>query len=64
MSYWNEGQAMTLLRKAHDLDASMSSLEEFAKSVRNWTMWREGMENYISEHDVPDMDNGASQTGT
>ena len=40
LSYCNEGQAMTLLRKAHELNASMTSLEEFAKTARNWTMWR------------------------
>ncbi len=63
LSYCNEGQAMTLLRKAHELNASMTSLEEFAKTTRNWTMWREGIENYIAQHDVPETDDAANQTG-
>ncbi len=61
-SYCNDGQAMTLLRKAHDLNASMTSLEDLAKSANNWTVWGEGMESYIAEHDVIKTDDAASQT--
>jgi hypothetical protein len=57
--YCNEQQAMGLLRKALELDASLASLEELAKSAKNWTAWRAEMEDYISEHEsesTPDRD--------
>lgn len=50
LSYCNVGQAMHLLQEAHGLDASVESLETFAKSAKNWTTWRAGMEAFISQH--------------
>lgn len=60
LSYCNERQAITLLRRALDLDADLTSLEEFAKSAGTWTEWRTGMEEYIlrSEADSEDTSHG------
>jgi hypothetical protein len=63
-SYCNDGLAMELLRRAHDLNASISSMEEFAKTAPNWTTWRSGMEDYITEHKSPEPDEPATQKGT
>lgn len=53
-SYCNDGLALSLLRRAHDLNASISGLEEFAKAAKNWTAWREGIVDYITQHETPD----------
>lgn len=60
-SYCNEGHAMELLRRAHDLNASMSSLEGFAKTAKNWTAWQDGIEHYIAKRESPDTDEPATQ---
>lgn len=51
LSYCNEHQALTLLRRALELDATLESLEELAKSTKNWTAWRTAIEDYISQHE-------------
>jgi len=48
LSYLNEWRALTLLKTAADLGADMDDLEEQAKSVRNWTEWRSGIEEFIA----------------
>ena len=47
LSYLNEGMALQLLRAAVDANASLESLENHAKSVRNWTEWRAGIEGFV-----------------
>ena len=49
LSYLNEGMALELLREALDAGASLDSLEKHAKSVRNWTEWRTGIEDFINQ---------------
>lgn len=50
LSYCHEQLAMTLLRRALQFNASLPSLEEFAKNVTNWTAWRMGMEDFIAQN--------------
>jgi hypothetical protein len=61
LHYCNDGHAIGLLRRAYDFNASLDSLEQFAKTAKNWTEWRNGMENYIAQHDAPDPDEPATQ---
>ena len=49
LSYINELLALQLLQKAMELDASLDSLEQHAKAVKNWTQWRQAVENFIYE---------------
>ena len=52
LSYCNEHQALSILRRAFELDASLESLEELAKSAKNWTAWRAAIVNYITENEL------------
>jgi len=67
LSYLNERQALQLLRAALDASASLESLETHAKSVRNWTEWRTGIEEFIDrrnegyEEDESEMDEEGEQ---
>ena len=54
LSYLNETLALQLLSQAVALNADLDSLENHAKSVRNWTQWRQALENYINEHENVD----------
>jgi len=45
--YVDEKLVLKLLQKAVEADASIDSLEEHAKSVRNWTQWRGEIEDFI-----------------
>lgn len=56
LSYCNEQQAITLLRRANELNAGLNSLEEFARAANNWTAWRAGMDQFITEHDSGGID--------
>ncbi len=47
LSYCNEGLAIQLLQEAIDLDANIESLEKHAKAVRNWSHWRDEIEEFI-----------------
>lgn len=47
LSYCNEGIAIQLLQEAIDLDANVESLEKHAKAVRNWSQWRDELEEFI-----------------
>jgi hypothetical protein len=64
LSYVNEGIAIQLLLKAVEANASIDSLEDHAKSVRNWTQWRQSIESFIAsqgedyDEDEPIMDEG------
>lgn len=49
LSYVNEIMAMQLLREALSFGASIDSLENHSKEVKNWTQWRNGIENFISQ---------------
>jgi hypothetical protein len=56
-NYCNDVMAINLLKRAHECNASIESLEDFARSSRNWTQWRDGMEEFIAKHDLPDQSN-------
>ena len=58
LSYCNENMAIQLLKEALELNASLDSLEEHAKSVRNWTQWRQGLESFIDNQ----LSNDGSET--
>ncbi|HUI80454.1 MAG TPA: hypothetical protein VLY24_21160 [Bryobacteraceae bacterium] len=45
MQYFNDWQAMQLLRKAYNAGVSIDALREFAFGVRNWTELRNGLED-------------------
>lgn len=47
MSYCNDNMALQLLKEALEQDASLESLEEHAKSAKNWSQWRQGIESFI-----------------
>ena len=49
LSYLNESLALQLLQEAAEANASIESLESHAKSVRNWTQWRNEIEDFISK---------------
>lgn len=49
LSYCNEAVAIKLLQDAFALNASVESLERFAKEARNWTQWRDGLQSFISK---------------
>lgn len=51
LSYCDEVLALQLLRKAIEKGASVESLEQHAKEVRNWTLWRTDIEGFINESD-------------
>jgi hypothetical protein len=51
LSYCDEGLAIQLLRQAIEQGASVESLERHAKEVRNWTQWRNDIEDFIYELD-------------
>jgi len=48
--YCNDVLALQLLRDAHEVNASVDSLESFAKSASCWSSWKSGMNEYIDEH--------------
>ena len=52
LNYCNEVMALQLLKKAVALGASIESLEEHSKSVRNWTQWRLEIDGFISTHET------------
>lgn len=61
LHYVNEELALKLLQEAAEADANLDNLEEHAKSVKNWTKWREAIEDFIYqqnegyEEDEPEM---------
>ena len=48
-NYVNEYVAIKLLTKAHDLGATVESLEQHVKSSKNWSMWKNGIDDFISD---------------
>ncbi len=49
LTYVNELLTLQLLQKAVELGANLDSLEQNAKSVKNWTQWRQTLESFIFE---------------
>ncbi|MEO5915527.1 MAG: hypothetical protein ABIS50_14940 [Luteolibacter sp.] len=47
-SYVNDKVAMPILKECIALNASLDSLEQFSKTARNWTQWKQGLEDYIA----------------
>jgi len=47
LGYFDQNRGLRLLEDAIETGASIESLEKFAKDVRNWTEWRNGMEKFI-----------------
>lgn len=62
LSYSDEDMALQLLRAAFDADASLDSLESHAKSVRTWSEWRRGVEDFIDRQNERD-DQGEAEMG-
>ncbi len=54
LHYVNEREALRLLEEAVGLGATIESLRTFARTARNWTDWRLGVEAFISEHSPKD----------
>lgn len=50
-TYVNETIAMKLLREALSLGASAESMEQFSKEARNWTQWRNGILEFITNQE-------------
>lgn len=48
--YVNEKMIMSLLRDAKALGADMNKVQELAKTCRNWTIFRETLEDFIEEN--------------
>lgn len=48
--YVNENLCLELLKRAVEAGATIESLEKCAKSVKNWTTWREILEDFIEEN--------------
>ncbi len=46
-NYVNDYVAINLLTEAYDLGANVESLEQHAKIVKNWTMWKSEIEDFI-----------------
>lgn len=52
LNYCKENEALSLMKKAKELNVSLDSVQRFAKECRNWTEWKNGMEAYIENHDT------------
>lgn len=50
LSYVNEAMCMKLLEDACNAGATIESIREFAKTVPNWTKFREGVEEFLEDH--------------
>ena len=48
LRYCDEDKALSLLKAAVNLSASIDSLEEYAKSVNTWSQWRDGIEKFLA----------------
>lgn len=48
LAYINEREAMDLMENAVELHIDIESLQDFAKRVRNWTQFRDGINSYIA----------------
>lgn len=48
--YCNDNVCMQLMKRARELNVDLDSVEEIAKSCRNWSDWRQSIEKYIIEH--------------
>jgi 5-methylcytosine-specific restriction endonuclease McrA len=48
--YVNDNEAIIMLKKAHKLGASLKSLEDHVRSVRNWSEWYDGIEEFINQN--------------
>ncbi|MCR4411673.1 MAG: HNH endonuclease [Thermoguttaceae bacterium] len=58
LSYLNEPLALQLMERAVEANANIDSLESFAKTARNWTQWRQGIEDFLSREEATE--NGES----
>ena len=47
--YFDDRRALILLQQAVEAGADLDELEVHAKSVRSWSEWRRGIEDYIDE---------------
>lgn len=54
LNYVNERLCLPLLQNAIHAGASIDSLEQNAKSVSNWTEWREAIESFIARSEEDD----------
>lgn len=49
-SYINEKLAFTLLNRCIELNADIDSLKEFTLNCRNWSQWKDGLNNFINKY--------------
>lgn len=56
-NYVNEHIAIELLTRAYDLGASVESLEQHSKTSRNWSIWKNGIEDFIDSQSTEDTTN-------
>lgn len=52
LHYVDERICLILLERAAVAGATIESLRSFAKSVRNWTNFKDEMESFLKEHEV------------
>lgn len=50
--YCNERVAVDLIERAYHLGAHIEELKDWAKQARNWTVWRNEMEEWIEQLEV------------
>jgi 5-methylcytosine-specific restriction endonuclease McrA len=48
--YVNDDETISLLKKAHRLGATLESLEDHVRSVKNWSEWHEGLDKFIDRN--------------
>lgn len=51
LSFTNDAVCIQLLEEAYLLDATVEDLREHSKTVRTWTEWRTGIENFIAQQE-------------
>lgn len=61
LHYMNPHKAIAMLEEAYLLGASKDSLSGFVKSVRNWTDFQEGINNFIESQEKGDEEDGAQE---
>lgn len=48
-TYFDDRLGMKLMQEALEYNADIEKLEEYSKNARNWSSWREGLEDFIEK---------------
>lgn len=51
LSYFRDDIALVLLKRAYEADIHLEELSDLAKTARNWTQWRNTMQDWIDEEE-------------